>query len=121
MTNEQREIFMSASDYMKKFIPGMKQICKEFQRGEIGNINDFVNAMEGFAWLMEVLELTTGIHNIEIEYMLIEKYLEQVNEFLDKSAYECVADITVATLVPLVEIWSEEIESVLGEVPTFLN
>ena len=121
MNKEQYEVFVSANEYIQRFIPGINQLCIEFRDEDISNIENLVGGLEGFAWLVEVISLTSDSHDMKVDIDRIEEQLQEITKVLNEGTFSAISDIIENEIVPLVTEWDNGIKTLLANYTEFLN
>ena len=112
MQNEKFEALVTAKEYLGRLIPGLESINDSFREGDVSLTEDFVDGMQGIAWIVEVMVLTEDCHDVRIDVTEINNHLEAINEAFENEDFALVADIAHYEILPVLEECEKALQSV---------
>lgn len=112
METEKYEALVSAKEYLRRLIPGLESINKDFRKGDMSLVSNFVDGMQGIAWIIEVMQLTEDCHDMRIDLSEINSHLEAINDAFENEDFALVADITHYEILPTLEECEKALQSI---------
>lgn len=105
------EFFNEVIAYFERLELGILDIVQKYQSGEEGEANNLMAQMiDGLICTIDGLSLTKNFQkgNLEIENM--NKFLNEINEALEKMDFILVSDLLEYEILPILKDWKEIIK-----------
>ena len=103
---QQFETLQTANEYIVKLESGIIEAARLFKSGEEGQaVNMIHDIIDGIEWLSDVMRLTIGVHEKEIELDEINTQLAEIVEAFNNEDYILVADLFEYEILPIIGQW----------------
>lgn len=109
---QQFETLQTANEYIVKLESGTIEGIRVFRSNEEGQAVEIIPyIIDGIEWLNDVMKLTVGIHNQEVNYDEIREKLVEIIEAFNNEDYILVGDLLEYEILPVLGQWKSIIRN----------
>lgn len=109
---QQFETLQTANEYIVKLETGIVESVRLLKSGEEGQAIKMIhNIIDGIEWISDVMRLTIGVHNQQINLDEVNGQLLEIVEGFNNEDYILVGDLFEYEILPIIVKWKAIIKN----------